>query len=78
MKFGKIENQGGDLNFTKMSELGSGSGTILERRLNLAYFNANIPFLRKIWLFTSLKEEEYHFILPSKYKYDFLDGYPLS
>ena len=29
-----------------------------------------------MWLFTSLKEEEYHFIFPSDYKYDFLDGYP--
>ena len=29
-----------------------------------------------MWLFTSLKEEEYHFVLPSQYKYDFLDGYP--
>ena len=26
--------------------------------------------------YASLKEEEYHFILPSQYKYDFLDGYP--
>ena len=44
----------------------------------MAYFNANLPFLRKIWLFTSLKVEEYHFILPSQYKYDFLDGYPMG
>ena len=42
----------------------------------MAYFNGNIHFLRKIRLFTSLKEEECHFILPSQYKYDFLDGYP--
>ena len=59
-----------------MSELGYGSDTILEIRLNLAFFSANTHFLRKILLFTSLKEEEYHFILPSQYKYDFLDGYP--
>ena len=68
--------QGGGLDFSKMSELGYGSDTILEIRLNLAFFSANTHFLRKILLFTSLKEEEYHFILPSQYKYDFLDGYP--
>ena len=26
--------------------------------------------------FYIIKKEEYHFILPSQYKYDFLDGYP--
>ena len=45
---GIVVTQGGGLDFSKMSELGYGSDTILERRLNLVYFNANIPFLREI------------------------------
>ena len=37
---------------------------------------ASYAELDKNMTFASLKEEEYHFILPSQYKYDFLDGYP--
>ena len=35
-----------------------------------------MPFLMKIWLFISIKEEEKHLIWPSQCKYAFLDVYP--
>ena len=42
----------------------------------MPFFNANMPFLIKIWLFLSIKEEEKNCIWPSQCKYAFSDVYP--
>ena len=39
-------------------------------------FQSKYTLSKENMTFYIIKKEEYHFILPSQYKYDFLDGYP--
>ena len=75
-QFGNCESPGGGSRFFKNVWIRIRLRYNPRNKTKFGLFQSKYTLSKENMTFYIIKKEEYHFILPSQYKYDFLDGYP--